>query len=83
MHVAQYAKFLYDGHMIKSFKHKGNELFFTACSLKSIQADHATRLDVRLQALHIATEIDDMNIPGFRLHLLQGERKETWSINEY
>ena len=67
--------------MIKSFKHKGIELFFTTGSLKSIQAEHASRLDVRLQALHTATEVDDMNIPGFRLHPLKGERKETWSIN--
>ena len=67
--------------MIKDFKHKGLELFFTTGSLKSIQAQHATRIDVRLQALNTAIEIEDMDIPGFRLHQLKGERKETWSIS--
>lgn len=67
--------------MIKSFKHKGLELFFTTGSLKSIQAEHADRLDVRLQALHTATHIDDLKIPGFRFHSLCGKRKDTFSIS--
>lgn len=66
--------------MIKSFKHKGLELFFTTGSKKSIQAEHEKRLDVRLQALHTACEIEDMDIPGWRLHELKGDRQETWSI---
>ena len=67
--------------MIKSFHHKGLELFFTTGSLKSIQAEHAKRLNVRLQALHTSIVIEDMHIPWFRLHQLKGERKDTWSIN--
>jgi len=67
--------------MIKTFRHKGLELFFTTGSLKSIQAQHENRLSIRLQALHTAVNIEDMNIPGFRLHQLKGERQETWSIN--
>jgi proteic killer suppression protein len=67
--------------MIKGFKHKGLELFFTTGNIKSIQAEHEKRLFVRLQALHTAIKIEDMSIPGFRLHQLKGERKDTWSIN--
>ena len=66
--------------MIKSFKHKGLELFFTTGNKKSIQAEHEKRLKVRLQALHTACEIEDMDIPGWRLHKLKGDRQETWSI---
>ena len=66
--------------MIKSFKHKGLEKFFTTGSKAGIQAAHATRLEERLQALHTATVIDDMDIPGWRLHPLKGDRDGLWSI---
>lgn len=33
-----------------------------------------------LVALDTATNIEDMNIPGFRLHILKGNRKGIWSI---
>jgi proteic killer suppression protein len=36
-------------------------------------------LEERLQALHTATNIDDMNIPGWRLHALKGGRKGQWA----
>ncbi len=67
--------------MIKSFKHKGLEKFFTKGSKSGIQAVHAPRLEERLQALHTATEIEDMDLPGWRLHSLKGEREGLWAIN--
>lgn len=36
---------------------------------------------MRLIALDTASVIEDMDLPGYRLHQLQGERKETWSIS--
>ncbi len=33
-----------------------------------------------LAALDTAFTIDDMNIPGFRLHPLKGSEKSRWSI---
>lgn len=67
--------------MIKSFKHKGLEKFFTTGSKAGIQASHASRLEERLQALHTATAIEDMDIPGWRLHTLKGNREGFWAIN--
>lgn len=67
--------------MIKSFKHRGLERFFTQGTKSGIQTEHADRLDVRLQALHTAFSIDDMDIPGWRLHPLKGDRKGLWAIN--
>ena len=58
--------------MIKSFKHKGLHLFFTSGSTAGVKPDHAARLKERLQALHTATCIEDMELPGFRLHPLKG-----------
>lgn len=66
--------------MIKSFKHKGLEKFFTNGSKAGIQHDHKSRLEERLQALHTAFSVEDMDIPGWRLHALKGNRVKQWSI---
>jgi proteic killer suppression protein len=66
--------------VILSFKHKGLKLFYEAGSKRGIQAGHAQRLRMQLAALDTAHTIDDINIPGYRLHRLSGARKETWSI---
>jgi proteic killer suppression protein len=66
--------------MIKSFKHKGLEKFYDSGSTKGIQANHAKKLRMQLAALDTAQSIDDMDIPGYRLHQLTGDRKDIWSI---
>ncbi|RDE83031.1 Killer protein [Haemophilus parahaemolyticus] len=66
--------------MILSFKHKGLELFFTTGSIAGIQAKHATKLRLQLDALNRATCPQDMNAPSWRLHPLKGNLKEHWSI---
>lgn len=66
--------------MIKSFKHKGLRLFFETGSTKGIQSNHASKLRMQLVALNTATSIDDMDIPGYRLHSLKGNKANLWSI---
>ena len=66
--------------MIKSFKHKGLEDFFNSSSTWGIQSAHAKKLRMQLAALDTATLIEDMNIPGYRLHPLKGDRMGLWSI---
>ncbi len=66
--------------MIKSFKHKGLEKFFKEGTKKGIQAVHAPKLRMQLAALDTANTIDDLDIPGYRLHPLRGNRKGIWSI---
>ena len=66
--------------MIKSFKHKGLEKFYGSGATKGIQANHARKLRMQLAALDTAQTIDDMDIPGYRLHQLTGDRKGIWSI---
>ncbi len=67
--------------MIKSFKHKGLKVYFETGSTKGIQASHSKKLRMQLAALDTAHSIDDMDIPGYRLHPLKGERKGLWSIS--
>ena len=66
--------------MIKSFKHKGLEKFYASGSTKGIQAKHATKLRMQLVALDTAYQIEDLDIPGYRLHQLKGNLKGLWSI---
>lgn len=68
-------------HMIKSFKHKGLKQFFETGRLAGIQAKHAKRLRIQLTALDTAQTINDMDLPGFRLHPLKGDRASIWSIS--
>ncbi|HEY9136481.1 MAG TPA: type II toxin-antitoxin system RelE/ParE family toxin [Pseudomonadales bacterium] len=66
--------------MIKSFKHKGLEKFYASGSTKGIQAKHANKLRMQLVALDTAYQIEDLDIPGYRLHQLKGNLKGLWSI---
>ena len=66
--------------MIKSFKHKGLEAFFLTGDTRGIQFAHARKLRLQLAALDTAAHIEDLNIPGYRLHQLKGDRKGNWSI---
>ena len=59
--------------MIKSFEHKGLQAFFETGSKAGIQPHHALKLARQLARLHAAKASEDMNLPGWRLHPLQGE----------
>ena len=67
--------------MIRTFRHKGLQRFFEAGSKAGIQPDRVDRLRMRLAALDTATCIEDMNLPGFRLHTLKGDRKGSGAID--
>jgi proteic killer suppression protein len=66
--------------MIKSFHHKGLGRFYETGSLAGIQSQHAKRLRMQLAALDTAASIDDMDVPGFRLHPLKGRERDRWSV---
>ena len=66
--------------MITSFRHKGLRKYFESGSLAGIQPAHANRLKMQLAALDTAQVIEDMDIPGFRLHPLKGSERGRWAI---
>ena len=66
--------------MIKSFRHKGLKRYFESSSASGIQPHHAKRLRMQLVALDTAASIDDLDIPGFKLHPLKGSDRGRWSI---
>lgn len=66
--------------MIRSFKHKGLEKFFLKGTKSGTQAKHADRLRLILGRLNAATDPRDMDLPGLKLHDLQGRRSGVWSV---
>jgi len=66
--------------MIKSFKHKGLEQFFTKGSSRLLDARDLPKITRILDRLDAAVVPKDMNIPGWDLHELQGARKGNWSV---
>lgn len=66
--------------MIKSFRHKGLRKLFETGVAAGVQASHAKRLRLQLAALDTAEAVEDMDIPGFRLHPLKGRMRGRWAI---
>jgi len=66
--------------MIKSFEHKGLKVFFETGRKSGIQPDHADKLKRLLSRLDIAKTAQDVNLPGWRLHLLNGDLAGYYSI---
>lgn len=66
--------------MIKSFKHKGLKRFYETGSARGIQVKHEKRLRMQLAALDTPRDINDLDVPGYKLHPLKGDRKGIWAI---
>ena len=66
--------------MIKSFRHKGLEKFYATGSKAGIQANHAPKLRRILGLLDAASQPEDINLPGFRLHPSTGKQKGCFSV---
>jgi len=66
--------------VIKSFRHKGLRRLFEIGSPSDVQASHAKRLRLQLAASDTAQSVEDLNIPGFRLHPLKGQMRGRRSI---
>lgn len=66
---------------IQTFKSKALKKLFDGGDASGVSGDIADRLLRRLDTLDAATVIGDLNLPGFRLHQLKGERRGTWAID--
>jgi len=67
--------------MIKSFKHKGLKNFFETGQVAGIDPAHRQKMRLRLAALDTALTLDDVDLPGFRLHSLKGDKQGLWAID--
>jgi len=66
--------------MIKSFKHKGLKTFFETGSKKGILPEHGAKIARILDRLDASIAPRDMALPGYYLHQLSGQEKDTWSV---
>jgi proteic killer suppression protein len=66
--------------VIRSFRHRGLEQFFTTGSKKGIQPKHAAKLSLRLAVLNEAKSPEAMNLPGYDLHPLKGDLEGHWAV---
>lgn len=66
--------------VIQSFRHRGLKKFFETGKAKGIPADMTTRLKIRLDILNRATILEDLNLPGWNLHQLKGQRQGEYAI---
>lgn len=66
--------------MIRSFGHKGLKRLFEKGETKNIHPDHVEKVENILAFLNRARKPEDMDLPGFRLHPLKGDRKGFWSV---
>lgn len=66
--------------MIRTFRHKGLELFFRTGSRKGISSAHTARLRLQLARLDGARCPQDMDLPGWRLHPLHGALRDHWAV---
>lgn len=66
--------------MIKSFRHKGIEVFFKSGSRAGINPAHASKLKRQLAQLNESTLPEHMKMPGWNLHSLSGGLDGHWSV---
>lgn len=66
---------------IKSFKHKGLRKFFESGVKSGIRAAHADKIRRILDRLDSATEVKDMNAPGYDFHPLKKELTGFYSVH--
>jgi len=66
--------------MIVSFRHRGLKRLYERGDASLIRGDMRGRVARVLFVLDQVETLDEVNMPGFRLHPLVGKRKGEWSI---
>lgn len=66
--------------MIVSYRHKGLELYARKGDRSKLHQSHISRIRMILTRLDAASSPEQMNEPGYYLHLLKGDLKGFWSV---
>ena len=66
--------------MIIRFRHKGLRHLYETGDRRRGSPDHADKLTRILARLDVATGPNNMDLPGFRLHPLKGDRAGYWDV---
>ena len=65
---------------IESFKHKGLKRLFEKDDRSGIRSDMIENVEEILLALDTAATPRNLDLPGYRLHQLNGDRKGFWAV---
>ena len=66
--------------MIGSFKDRRLKRLYEAGERSKLAPELVEKIENILARLEVAAAVDDMNLPGFRLHPLKGDLKGFWSV---
>ena len=66
--------------MIRSFRHRGLRRLYERDDPSRIGADLLDRITLALADLDAAGKPSDVDLPGYGLHPLRGDRRGLWSI---
>lgn len=67
--------------MIRLFRHRGLKRLFQDGDASKVRADQVGRIADVLAHLDTAQRPADVDLPGYRLHPLKGDRKGCWSVS--
>ena len=67
--------------VIQRFRHKGLERLFTKGDTSGVNPQLAPRLRRMLVLLDEAVDASALNLPGYRLHQLKGDRGGQWAAS--
>ncbi len=67
--------------MIRKIKHRGLKRLYESDNARGVYiSQYVSKINRILFALDHADYIEDLNLPGFRIHSLSGDLKGFWSI---
>ncbi len=66
--------------MIESFKHRGLKALYDGRTARWVAPHHVEKLKDIFAALDSSRDPGDMNLPGFRLHMLKGRLKGHYAV---
>jgi proteic killer suppression protein len=67
--------------VIESFKHKALKQLFTEDDGRKLPAAQRDKIARILARLNEAVTVQDMDLPGYRLHSLKGDLAGFWSVS--
>ena len=66
--------------MIRRFRHRGLRRLYENDDRREVNPEHADKIARMLARLDAATQPQQLDVPGFRLHALRGDLAGYWSI---
>jgi proteic killer suppression protein len=66
--------------VIRNFRHRGLQRLFERGDRSKIRPDLVLKVERLLARLDASATPEDMNVPGFGLHPMTGDRKDFWAV---